>query len=32
LTPIPPLTLQLPAKSNRENIVMLFSDPVWQLA
>jgi uncharacterized protein (DUF1800 family) len=32
LTPIPPLTLSLPVESTRENMALLFSDPVWQLA
>ena len=32
LTPIPPLNLRLPAAPSRENLLMLFSDPVWQLA
>lgn len=32
LTPIPPLTLTLPAKPTRDNLALLFTDPVWQLA
>ena len=32
LTPIPPLALTLPAKSTRDNLALLFTDPVWQLA
>jgi uncharacterized protein (DUF1800 family) len=32
LTPIPPLSLRLPAPSTRENVALLFADPVWQLA
>lgn len=32
ITPIAPLTLSLPAPSTRENISLLFSDPVWQLS
>jgi hypothetical protein len=32
LTPIPPLSLTLPAKPTRSNLAQLFADPVWQLA
>jgi uncharacterized protein (DUF1800 family) len=32
ITPIPPISLSLPAKPSRENLALLFSDPVWQLA
>lgn len=32
LTPIPPLTISLPAEPSREAIAQLFADPVWQLA
>ena len=32
LTPIPPIGLKLPAAPSRENLLMLFGDPVWQLA
>lgn len=32
LTPITPLTLSLPAAPTRENLALLFADPVWQLA
>ena len=32
LVPFPPINLTLPAKSTRENIAMLFSDPSWQFA
>ena len=31
LTPIPPLTLTLPASPNRDTLAQLFNDPVWQL-
>lgn len=31
LTPIPPLTLSLPATASRANLARLFADPVWQL-
>ncbi len=31
LTPIPPLTLGLPAEASRQNLALLFADPVWQL-
>jgi hypothetical protein len=32
LTPISPLSLSLPAPPSRENLSLLFADPVWQLA
>jgi hypothetical protein len=32
LTPVPPLTLTLPAQATRENLALLFTDPVWQLS
>lgn len=32
LTPIKPLSIVLPARVSRENLALLFSDPVWQLA
>ncbi|MEX0588553.1 MAG: DUF1800 family protein [Cyanobium sp.] len=32
LTPIPPLSLPLPADPSRESVGLLFADPVWQLA
>lgn len=32
LTPIPPLTLALPAPARRDSLGLLFADPVWQLA
>ena len=32
LTGMAPLTITLPAKSNRDNLAMLFLDPVWQLS
>jgi len=32
LTPIPPLTLGLPAVAHRDTLGLLFADPVWQLA
>lgn len=32
LTPIPPLSLTLPAKPTRSNLAQLFADPVWQLS
>jgi uncharacterized protein (DUF1800 family) len=32
LTPIAPLSLSLPAASTRENLSLLFADPVWQMA
>ena len=32
LTPLPPLTLTLPAEASRESLGLLFADPVWQLA
>ena len=32
LTPIPPLTLGLPAAAHRDSLGLLFADPVWQLA
>ena len=32
LTPIAPLSLSLPAPPSRENLSLLFADPVWQLA
>jgi uncharacterized protein (DUF1800 family) len=32
LTPIAPLTLDLPAEPSREALAALFADPVWQLA
>lgn len=31
LTPLPPLGLNLPAAATRENLELLFRDPVWQL-
>jgi uncharacterized protein (DUF1800 family) len=31
LTPIPPITLSLPAKPSRDTLAQLFNDPVWQL-
>lgn len=31
LTAIPPLTIQLPAPATRDNLALLWSDPVWQL-
>jgi uncharacterized protein (DUF1800 family) len=31
IVPIPLLTLELPAKPSRENLGLLFADPVWQL-
>ena len=32
LTRVPPLTLTLPAQATRENLALLFTDPVWQLS
>jgi uncharacterized protein (DUF1800 family) len=32
LTPIAPLSLSLPAAPTRENLTLLFADPVWQMA
>jgi uncharacterized protein (DUF1800 family) len=32
LTALPPLGLALPARATRENLALLFADPVWQLA
>jgi hypothetical protein len=32
LTPIPPLTLRLPATASRTAVGELLADPVWQLA
>lgn len=32
LTALPPLTLALPAAPTRDNLSLLFADPVWQLA
>ena len=32
LTPIPPLTLALPAPATRDTLAQLSVDPVWQLA
>lgn len=32
LTPVPPLTIALPAAPTREAVAQLFADPVWQLA
>lgn len=32
LTPIPPLSLALPAAPTRDNLALLFADPVWQLS
>ncbi|MEO1003952.1 MAG: DUF1800 family protein [Cyanobacteria bacterium J06638_7] len=32
LTPIPPLSLPLPAAASRDTLGQLFADPVWQLA
>lgn len=32
LTALPPLGLRLPAAATRENLALLFADPVWQLA
>ncbi len=32
LTPLPPLTLSLPAGASRETVALLFADPVWQLS
>ncbi|MFZ0408716.1 MAG: DUF1800 family protein [Cyanobium sp.] len=32
LTGIQPLTINLPASATRENLALLFTDPVWQLA
>ena len=32
LTALPPLSLSLPAPPTRDNLSLLFADPVWQLA
>jgi len=32
ITPIKPLNISLPAKASRDNLALLFTDPVWQLA
>ena len=32
IVPIPLITMELPAKPTRENLGLLFADPVWQLA
>jgi uncharacterized protein (DUF1800 family) len=32
ITPVPPLTITLPTPGTRENLSVLFTDPVWQLS